>query len=141
MPIPDEFLKHEAYEGPGEIGEWGCGRELAHTAEEDWRAEKSSFGARKGASDEVDDDGHDGAGEPEILQTAVEGAGRENSLRTDEAKYHRGVEEDARPGTGEVVRLARLANSFMWSRAHSMTPSWTMQLQSVPTTCAKNVTR
>lgn len=58
IPIPDEFLEYKSYEGPGKIGEWCCGRELAHTAEEDGRAEEAGFGARKGAGDEVDDDGH-----------------------------------------------------------------------------------
>lgn len=46
------------------------------------------------------------------MEITVEGAAGENALRTNEAEYHGGVEEDAGPGTSEVVCLAGLADTF-----------------------------
>ena len=86
IPIPNNLLEYETYQAPGEIREWCCGRKLAHATEEDRRAEEADLRAGPSARYDVQDDGHDGASEPEVLEIAVEGAAGEDALWTDEAE-------------------------------------------------------
>jgi hypothetical protein len=58
----------------------------------------------------VENDGQDGSGYPEVFETGVKVARREDALGTDEAENYRGVEEDVSVGASEVVWLASLAD-------------------------------
>lgn len=105
VSVPDVLVEHVAHDPPREVVERGRRRDLAAAAEDEGRGQVAEVGLGEGAREAVEEDGRQGAREPEPLEVGVDGARGEDALGPDEPPDDGGVEEDAAVGAVEFVGL------------------------------------
>ncbi len=104
------LIEHIPHDPPRKVVERGRRRDVAAAAKDQRRGQVSEVGAGEGASEGVEDDGSEGAGQPEVLEVGVDGARGEDALRSDETPDDGCVEKDAAVGAVELVGLVLGAN-------------------------------
>ena len=108
--VHDVLVEHESDDTPREIVERSGRRQVSGSAENDGCGKVADVSLWEHAGADIDDDGEEGAHEPEIEETAVEVSGGEDALWADETPDDGGVEEDSAVGACVMVLLVFCAD-------------------------------
>lgn len=110
--VPDVLVEDDTHDTPGKVVEGCGGGDQTCSAEDERGVEEADLALGVHARADVDEDGKDGAGEPEPHEAGVELAGGEDALGADKTPDDGGLVEHTAVGAAVVIGLGFAADVF-----------------------------
>ena len=106
------LIKKPSHSPPSEIVKGRGWRQLARAGKDDGGIEVAEVGPGPSSRGEKDDDGGEGAGNPEIHEASVYLTRAEDATRANDSPNDAGVEENTGSGAGEMIFLGGSTDAF-----------------------------